>query len=65
MEKYITPFLIITVITGLIGFAGLNFKGIEFIRVGFLIFADLLIISVLARFFFSDSRKMRLERIKK
>lgn len=65
MKKYIIPFLIITVLTGLIGFAGLNFKGIEVIRVLFLIFADLLIISVLAKFFFSDSRKLRLERIKK
>lgn len=65
MEKYIIPFLIITVLTGLIGFAGLSFKGIEYIRIAFLIFADLLIISVLARFFFADSRNMRLERIKK
>lgn len=65
MEKHIIPFLIITVITGLIGFAGLSFKGIEFVRIAFLIFADLLIISVLAKFFFSDTRKMRLERIKK
>lgn len=65
MEKHIIPFLIITIITGLIGFAGLSFKGIEFVRIAFLIFADLLIISVLARFFFSETRKMRLERIKK
>ena len=64
MEKYIIPFLIITVVTGLIGFAGLSFKGIEFVRITFLIVADLLIISVLAKFFFSD-RKLRLERIKK
>ena len=65
MEKYIIPFLIITILTGLIGFAGLSFKGIEYVRIIFLIFADLLIISVLARFFFSDARKMRLERIKR
>ena len=64
MKKYIIPFLIITVITGIIGF-GLSFKGVEFIRIAFLIFADLLIISVLARFFFSDTRKMRLQRIRK
>ncbi|CAN5152237.1 hypothetical protein BH23BAC2_BH23BAC2_00900 [soil metagenome] len=64
MEKYIIPFLVITAITGLVGFAGLNFKGIEIIRVLFLIFADLLIISVLAKLFFLN-RKMRLERIKK
>lgn len=64
MKKYIIPFLIITVVTGIIGF-GLSFKGVEFIRIAFLIFADLLIISVLARFFFSDNKKMRLERIRK
>ncbi len=65
MEKYIIPFLIITVITGLIGFAGLSFKGIEFVRIAFLIFADLLIISVLARIFFANTSRLRLERIKK
>ena len=64
MKKYIVPFLIITALTGLIGF-GLSFKGVEFVRITFLIFADLLIISILARFFFSDSKKMRLERIRK
>lgn len=65
MKKYILPLLILTLITGLIGFAGLSFKGIEFVRITFLIFADILIISLLARLFFSDTRKMRMERIKK
>ncbi len=65
MKNYIIPFLILTVLTGLIGFAGWSFKGIEFVRIIFLIFADLLIISVLARMFFSDTSGMRLERIKK
>ena len=65
MRNNIIPFLIITVLTGLIGFAGLSFKGIEFVRVAFLIFADLLVISVLAKMFFSENRKLRLERIKK
>lgn len=64
MKNYTIPFLIITILSGVIGF-GLSFKGIEFVRITFLIFADLLVISVLARIFFSDARKMRLERIKK
>lgn len=64
MKNYIIPFLIITVLTGIIGF-GWSFKGVEFIRIAFLIFADLLIISVLARFFFSDPNNMRMERIRK
>lgn len=65
MKNKIILFLILTAVTGLLGFAGLKFTGIEFVRVIFLIFADLLIISILARFFFSDSGKMKLERVKK
>lgn len=65
MKKHTIIFLVLTALTGLIGFIGLSFAGIEIVRILFLIFADLLIISVLARFFFSGSENMRLERIKK
>jgi len=65
MKNNIILFLILTAITGILGFAGLTFTGIEIVRVVFLIVADLLIISILARFFFRDSRKMKLERIQK
>ncbi|HSJ11713.1 MAG TPA: hypothetical protein VK916_05230 [Gillisia sp.] len=65
MKNYTILFLILTGLTGLIGFAGLHFKGIEFVRITFLIFADILIISVLARLFFANSRKMKLQRIRK
>lgn len=66
MKNYITLFLILTIITGVVGFAGLNFYGLEAVRIFFLIFADLLVISVLTRLFFPDNtEKMRLERIKK
>jgi uncharacterized membrane protein YtjA (UPF0391 family) len=65
MKSYLTLFIILTVLTGLVGFAGAVFPGIEVVRVLFLIFADLLIISVLGRFFFAGSRRMELERIKK
>lgn len=64
MKNKTILFLILTVVTGLVGFS-LSFAGVEVIRILFLIFADLLIISVLARFFFSDSRKMRLQSVKK
>lgn len=66
MKKHTIFYLIATLLTGLIGFIGIGFTGIEVVRILFLIFADLLIISLLARFMFSDSSsKMRLERIRK
>jgi uncharacterized membrane protein YtjA (UPF0391 family) len=65
MKKHTILFLILTTLTGLIGFIGINFSGIEVVRVLFLIFADLLIVSVIARFFFSGTENMRLQRIKK
>ena len=51
-------FLGLAVLTGLIGFTGLSFSGIEIIRVLFLIFADLLVISILAKFFFPEKPKV-------
>lgn len=65
MKKYTLVFLIATALTGLVGFAGLTFYGVIAVRVLFLIFADLLIVSVIAQIFFSDKNKMRLKRVKK
>lgn len=65
MKNYITLFIILTTLTGLIGFAGMNFYGVEAVRIAFLIFADLLVVSLIAKLFFPDNKKMRLERIKK
>lgn len=48
----------LVILTGLIGFTGLNFSGIEVIRVLFLIFADLLVISILAKLFFPEKPKV-------
>ncbi|MFZ0490798.1 MAG: DUF1328 domain-containing protein [Salegentibacter sp.] len=56
MKKYSVLFLILTLLTGLAGFAGLNFTGIEVVRVLFLIFADLLVISLLAKLFFPEPK---------
>ncbi|MBZ9630762.1 DUF1328 domain-containing protein [Salegentibacter sp. LM13S] len=64
MRKYSTLYLIVAALTGAIGFSGLNFSGIEVVRVLFLIFADLLVVSLVARLFFG-SNNMRLQRIKK
>ncbi len=65
MKKKALLFLVLAVITGLIGFTGLSFSGIEVVRVMFLIFADLLIISLMAKLFFPDKSKMKLQRVRK
>lgn len=65
MKNYTLLFLIMTTVTGLIGFAGITFFGIEAVRVLFLIFADLLVVSLISRFFFSNTEEMRLQKIKK
>jgi uncharacterized membrane protein YtjA (UPF0391 family) len=54
-----------TIVTGLLGFAGMNFFGIEVVRVLFLIFADLLIVALISKTFFSETKEVRLQRIKK
>ncbi|MGY5847079.1 DUF1328 domain-containing protein [Salegentibacter sp. HM20] len=64
MKKYSLLFLLMALLTGLVGFTGLNFSGIEVVRVMFLIFADLLLVSLLARMFFPEP-KMKLQRVKK
>tara|TARA_R100000935_G_C2825465_1_gene162033 strand:+ start:614 stop:811 length:198 start_codon:yes stop_codon:yes gene_type:complete len=65
MKNYTLHFLIMTLVTGLLGFAGLTFFGIEVVRVLFLIFADLLIVSLISRTFFSDTKEVKLQRVKK
>ncbi|HSM62970.1 MAG TPA: hypothetical protein VK833_03425 [Gillisia sp.] len=65
MKNNTLLFLIMTVVTGLLGFAGLAFYGIEVVRVLFLIFADLLIVALISKIFFSDTKKLRLQRVKK
>jgi uncharacterized membrane protein YtjA (UPF0391 family) len=65
MKKYTLVFLIATALTGLIGFAGLTFYGVIAVRVLFLIFADLLIVSVISHIICSDTSSMRLKRVKK
>mgnify|MGYP001326178355 FL=1 len=64
MKKYTVLFLILAVITGVVGFTGLRFTGIEVIRVVCLVAADLFVISLMAKLFFPD-KKLRLQRIKK
>jgi len=65
MKKKALLFLILALVTGIIGFTGMAFDGIEVIRVMFLIFADLLVISLLAKLFFPDRPKMKYQPVKK
>lgn len=65
MNKYMLIFLIMTVVTGILGFAGMSYYGISAVRVLFLIFADLLIVSLISKFFFPGLDKMRLIKVKK
>lgn len=65
MKNYTLHFLIMTIVTGVLGFAGMTFFGIEVVRVLFLIFADLLIVALISKIFFSDTKKVRLQRVKK
>ncbi|MDT0644451.1 DUF1328 domain-containing protein [Zunongwangia sp. F363] len=64
--KKILIYLVIAVITGIIGFSGISFDGIELVRIAFLIFADLLIVSLLASVFFSaqPTQNLKLKRIR-
>ncbi|MBZ9728808.1 DUF1328 domain-containing protein [Salegentibacter sp. JZCK2] len=64
MRKYSLVFLIVSAITGAIGFSGLNFSGIEVVRVLFLIFADLLVVSLFAHLLFGNDN-LKLQPIKK
>ena len=59
MKKKALLFLVLAVVSGLVGFTGLAFAGIEVIRVMFLIFADLLVVSLMAKLFFPDKPKMK------
>ena len=64
MKQKTILFFALAVITGLIGFTGLNFSGIEVIRILFLIFADLMIISLIAKLFFPEKPRVRFSPVK-
>lgn len=65
MKKHMLIFLIMTVVTGLLGFAGMTYYGITAVRIIFLIFADLLIVSLISKFFFPGVDDMKLIKVKK
>lgn len=55
--------MIIAVIAGLIGFTGLDFRGIAIARVLFVIFADLFLVSLMAKVLFPNQKKLDYEKI--
>ncbi|HET8886169.1 MAG TPA: DUF1328 domain-containing protein [Salinimicrobium sp.] len=66
MKKKTFILLILTIITGLVSFTGLNFYGVVGVRVLFLIFADLLVIALLAKlFFYPEKKRMRTIKVRK
>lgn len=65
MKKHMLIFLIMTLVTGILGFAGMTYYGISAVRILFLIFADLLIVSLISKFFFPGLDNMKLIKVKK
>lgn len=65
MRKKALLFLVLAAVTGLVGFTGLTFSGIEVVRIMFLIFADLLVISLMAKLFFPEKPKMKYQPVKR
>ncbi|TYP70919.1 DUF1328 domain-containing protein [Aquimarina intermedia] len=55
MKKYSIHFLIASIITGVLGFGGFSFTGIEIFRILFIVAIDFLIISLLAKALFYKS----------
>lgn len=65
MKNYTILFLILALITGLTGFTGMRFEGIEVMRVLCLIFTDLFMVSLFAKALFPENHKVRYQKVKK
>lgn len=65
MKRYSNVFLILALITGLIGFTGLNFDGIMIPRILFVLFTDLFLVSLMAKALFAEEEKMKYEKVSK
>ncbi|MBW2961006.1 DUF1328 domain-containing protein [Mesonia aestuariivivens] len=58
-------FLVLTLVTGILGFAMGDFTGTQILRVLFIIFADLFIVSIIAKGLFSNNRQLRKIKVRK
>ncbi|AVR45688.1 DUF1328 domain-containing protein [Christiangramia fulva] len=65
MKRKTLVFFALALITGLIGFSGISFTGIKLLRVMCLIFADLMIVSLMAKALFPDNPKLKHQRVEK
>ncbi|GGZ46507.1 DUF1328 domain-containing protein [Mesonia mobilis] len=63
-EKSIT-FLVLALVTGVLGFALGNFTGSQILRVLFIVFADLFVVSILAKGLFSNSTQLKKVKVRK
>lgn len=63
-EKSIT-FLVLALVTGVLGFALGNFTGSQILRVLFIVFADLFVVSILAKGLFSNSNQLQKVKVRK
>tara|TARA_R110002051_G_scaffold1200_3_gene6580 strand:+ start:1137 stop:1334 length:198 start_codon:yes stop_codon:yes gene_type:complete len=63
MKRFTLPFLIIALITGVYGFGGFNLWATEAARVLFLIFADLFVVSLFAKFLFKKNQDQVTQRV--
>lgn len=65
MKRYSKVFLILAIITGLIGFTGLNFEGIIIPRILFIVFTDLFLVSLMAKVLFNEKEELKYEKVRK
>ena len=65
MRNYTILFLILALVTGLTGFTGLEFDGVEYVRVLCLIFTDLFVVALFAKVLFPQENRMRYQRVEK
>tara|TARA_B100000949_G_C14165455_1_gene400991 strand:- start:662 stop:859 length:198 start_codon:yes stop_codon:yes gene_type:complete len=63
-EKSIT-FLVLALVTGILGFALGNFTGSQILRILFIVFADLFVVSILAKGLFSNSTQLKKVKVRK
>lgn len=65
MKIFTLLFLILALITGLISFTGMNYQGVEVMRVLCFVFTDLFMVSLLAKTLFPNNLWLRQQKIKK
>ncbi len=65
MKIFTLLFLIVALITGFISFTGMNYQGVEVMRVLCFVFTDLFMISLFAKALFPNHLKLKQQKVKK